>query len=145
MAPRESVAFTHLAREGRMTVTIGRRELTSPSASAAACRGTRHRPGRRQASGAACERVGGLCQTWSLVGRRRQAHTRAATKSGGRRAAGIACAPSCSRAGTRTTIAAHRNVGGWVLMLAARITLPHFSVYAPTKLLNSVCEVLNTR
>src|SRR5262249_18497762 len=27
-----------------------------PSASAAACRGTRHRPGRRQASGAACER-----------------------------------------------------------------------------------------
>jgi site-specific recombinase XerD len=38
-------------------------DCTSPSASAAACRGTRHRPGRRQASGAACDRAGGLCQT----------------------------------------------------------------------------------
>ena len=48
--------------------------------------------------------------TSSLVGKRRQAHKRAATKSDGRRAAGTACAPSCSDAGTRTTIAAHRTV-----------------------------------
>jgi hypothetical protein len=38
-------------------------DCTSPSASAAACRDTRHRAGRRQASGAACERAGGLCHT----------------------------------------------------------------------------------
>src|SRR5262249_25791829 len=37
--------------------------LAGISASAAACRGTRHRSGRRQASGAACERAGGLCHT----------------------------------------------------------------------------------
>jgi len=40
---------------------------TSPSASAAACRGTRHRPGRRQASGAACERAGGLAISTRLT------------------------------------------------------------------------------
>ena len=47
------------------------------------------------ADAARSERAGGLCHTWPLVGRRRQAHKRAATKSDGRRAAGIACAPSC--------------------------------------------------
>ena len=31
------------------------------------------------------------------------------------------------------------------LMFAARMTLAHFSIDSPTKLLNSGCEVLNTR
>jgi hypothetical protein len=31
------------------------------------------------------------------------------------------------------------------LMFAARMTLAHFSIDSPTKLVNSVCEVLNTK
>jgi len=41
-----------LARRPSLT---GSGDCTSPGASAAACRGPRHRPGRGQASGAACE------------------------------------------------------------------------------------------
>src|SRR5207253_859547 len=90
-------------------------DCTSPSASAEACRGTRHRPGRCQASGAACESapIGSVKLGLSLGGVGKLISVPRPKVTAAERQV-PACAPSYSDAGTRTTIAAHQNVGGWV-------------------------------